>query len=209
MNACALVPSAGTPWRRWASRLDDAGEPGEVGGPRGGHGGLLVCAARAHLDEGATVGRARHPGRGRGDCGVVVEDRQGQRLQHDAFAEGAVNRQHRRAGEVQLALGVPVDVAAESVVREIVQGVGVEEVRKRFQRGVVERELRQRFHEARGSGDHAVPPTLGQPAGEHLERGAPMRGAVAQRRREHGQLVLVGQQRRSSHPATVTVPEPY
>jgi hypothetical protein len=137
----------------------------------------------------------------------VVEDRQRQRFEHDALAEGAVNRQHRRAGEVQLALGITVDVTAESVVRQILQGVAVEEVRKRVQRGVVEGEVRQRFHEARGPGDHAVAPPLRQATGEHLERGAPMRGPVAQRCRKHGQLVLVGQQRRG-HPATVTVPVP-
>ena len=89
-----------------------SGEAGDVGGARRGDGGLLVGAPRAHLDQRAAVGGADHPGGGRGDRGVVIEDRQRQRLEHDAFGERAVHRQHRRAGEVQLALGVAVDVAA-------------------------------------------------------------------------------------------------
>ena len=104
-----------------------------------------------------------------------------------------MHRQHRRAGEVQLALGVSVDVAAEPVVGEVRQRLAVEKSDERRQCGVVERELRQRFHEARGARDDAVAAALGQPAGEHLERGPTVRGAVAQRRREHRQLVLVGQ----------------
>ena len=173
-----------------------SGEAGEVGGARRGDGGLLVGASRAHLDQRAALGRADHARGGRGDRRVVVEDRQRQRLQHHAFAEGAVHGQHRGAGEVQLAFGVPVDVAAEPVVGEVRERLAVQKVRKRRQCGVVEPELRQRFHESRGAGDDAVAAALGQPAGEHLERGPAVRGAVAQRGREHRQLVFVGQQRR-------------
>ncbi len=172
-----------------------SGETGEVGGTRRGDRGVLVGAPRTHLDQRPALGRADHPGRGGGDGGVVVEDRQRQRLEQHAFGEGAVHGQHRRAGEVQLAFRVAVDVAAEPVVREVGQRVGIEEVRQRRPAAASSKvNSRQRFHEPGGARDHAVAPAFGQPAGEHLERGAPVRGAVAQGRREHGQLVLVGQQ---------------
>ena len=169
------------------------GEPCDVGGAGSGDGSLLVGATRAHLDQRAAFCCVGHPGGGRRDCRVVIEDRQCQRLQDDAFAECAVHGQHRGAGEVQFALGVSVDVAAESIVGEVGQRLAVAEVRQRRQYRVVERELRQRFHESSGSGDHAVPAAFGQPSGEHLERRSTVRGSVAQGGREHRQLVLVGE----------------
>ena len=104
------------------------GEAGDVGGARRGDGGLLVGASRAHLDQRASGGRADHARGGGGDRRVVVEDRQRQRLEHHAFGECAVHRQHGGAGEVQLAFGVAVDVAAEPEVGEVRERVGVEEV---------------------------------------------------------------------------------
>ncbi len=64
-------------------------ETGEVGGPCGGHRGPLVRAPRSHLDQRASLGGADHARRGRRDRGVVVEDRQRQRLQQDALGEAA------------------------------------------------------------------------------------------------------------------------
>ena len=98
------------------------GEAGQVGGPRGGHRGLLVGASPAHLDQRPAVRGADHPGRGRGDRAVVVEDRQHQRLQQHRLGEAAAHGEQRRAGEVQLALRVAVDVAGEPVVGQPVQG---------------------------------------------------------------------------------------
>jgi len=56
----------------------------------------------------------------------------------------------------------------------------------------------------RAFGDDAVPPSLRQSARKHLEASAPVRAAIAQCRREHRQLVFVGEQR-SGHIATVVV----
>src|SRR5690606_23231324 len=61
------------------------GESGEVGGAGGGDGGVFVGTAATHLDDGAPVGRGRHPRGGGGDGAVVVEDRQHQGLQQHAL----------------------------------------------------------------------------------------------------------------------------
>ena len=50
---------------------------------------------------------------------VVVQDGQAQGLQHDALGERAGHGQQRRVREVQLAFPVAVDVAAESVARQV------------------------------------------------------------------------------------------
>ena len=170
------------------------GEAGDVGGPGGRDGGLLVGAPGPHLDQRPVIGHAHHPGGRRGHRTVVVEDRQRQRLQYDAFGEGPGDRQDRRAREIQLSFGVAVDVPAEPEVAEVIQRRGVEEARQRRQRGLVEDEIGQRLQESAGTGDHAVAPAVGQAPGEHLEGGAPVRGAVPQCRRHHGQFVFVGQQ---------------
>ena len=100
------------------------GEAADVGGAGRGDGRQLVGAARAHLDQRAPAGRHRHPGRGRGDRRVVVEDREDHRLQQHALGEAALDPQHGRAGEVHLALRVAPDVAAEAVSRRASSSVG-------------------------------------------------------------------------------------
>ena len=97
------------------------GEAGEVGRAGRGDRGLLVGAPRPHLDQRAARGRGDHPRGRRGDRAVVVEHRQHQRLQHHGVGERAADRQDRRAGEVQLALRVAVDVAGEAVAGEPVE----------------------------------------------------------------------------------------
>ena len=72
------------------------GEPGQVGGPGRGHRRLLVGTPGAHLDQRPVARGGHHPGRGRGDRAVVVEDRQRQRLQQHRLAERAGHGQHRR-----------------------------------------------------------------------------------------------------------------
>ena len=47
------------------------------------------------------------------------------------------------------------------------------------------------------TGDDAVPASLGQAASEHLEDAAAVRGAALQRRLQHRELVVVGQQCRA------------
>ena len=139
----------------------------------------------------------------------MVEDRQRQGLEYHTFSETTAYRKYRGAREIQLALGVAVDVAAESKIAQVGQGVAVEEFGQRFARGVVEPELGQGFQKPARPGHHAVSASVGQPTSEQLEHRAAVRGAVAQRRRQHGQLVPVGQQpgvHRVVHIATISVP---
>src|SRR5690606_1899665 len=76
-----------------ASRLEHAGadEAADDGGPRGGDGGLLVGAARPHLQAGPAVGGGGHPGGGGGDGAVVVEDGEHDGLQEERLGEGAAH----------------------------------------------------------------------------------------------------------------------
>ena len=94
-------------------------EPGEVGGSGGGDRGLLVGTASAHLDDRPARRGGDHPRRGRRDRGVVVEHAQDQRLQDDALTERPPRGQHGAAREVEVALGVGVDVAAEPEVTQV------------------------------------------------------------------------------------------
>ena len=176
-------------------------EPGDVGRPRGRHRGQLLGPAGAHLDAGPRSGHRGHPGRGRGDGGVVVVDAQQQGLQHHGLGEGALHDQHRGAGEVDLALGVAPDVAAEGVAGQPVRGGLVDDlaVEQEAQRLVVEPEVPQRPQRPADPGHHAVAAAFGQPAGEQLEDAAPGRGARPQGGPQHGQLVVVGQQGGGRH----------
>src|SRR5699024_3171590 len=76
-------------------------EPRQVGGARRRHRGLLVGAARPHLDDLPAAGGGGHPGGGGGDRTVVVEDGQHQGLEHHAFREPAADGQDGGAGEEQ------------------------------------------------------------------------------------------------------------
>src|ERR1700678_3477664 len=114
----------------------------------------------------------------------MVENRQRQRLEHHTFSEAAGYRKYRRAREIQLTLGVTVDVAAEPKFAQVSQRVRIEEFRQRFARGIVEPELGQRLQKPSRPGHHAVSATVRQPTSEQLERGPAVCGAVAQRRRQ-------------------------
>src|SRR5271154_7616882 len=100
----------------------------------------------------------------------MIENRQRQRLEHHTFSEATGYRKYRRAREIQLTLGVTVDVAAEPKIAQVSQRVRIEEFRQRFARGVVEPELGQRLQEPSGPGHHAVSTPGGQFASEQLER---------------------------------------
>src|SRR5690606_13053516 len=73
---------------------------------------------------------------------------------------------------------------------------------------LVEPEVHDRLDQPTGATDHPIPAALRQPPGEDLEHAASLGGAVPQRRGEHGQLVVVGVQRRtgphSIHPIAGT-----
>src|SRR6202020_2477529 len=125
----------------------------------------------------------------------MVENGQRQRLEHHTFSEAAGYRKYWRAREIQFTLGVTVDVAAEPKIAQISQRVRIEE-------------FGQQLQKASRPGHHAVSASVRQPTSEQLERGPAVCGAVAQRRRQHGQLVPVGQQpgvNRVVHTATVSV----
>src|SRR5690606_37883466 len=98
-------------------------EAADDGGPRGGDGGLLVGAARPHLQAGPAVGGGGHPGGGGGDGAVVVEDGEHDGLQEERLGEGAAHGEDGRAGEEALPLAVADVVTAEAVVAEVLQGL--------------------------------------------------------------------------------------
>ena len=173
-------------------------EAGDVRRAGGRHRGLLVRAARAHLDARPVAGGLRHPRRGRGDRRVVVVDRQQQRLQQHGLGEGGLDDHQRGVGEVDLALGVAPDVAAEPVAGQPLQRGARRRPGRRSARRARASSKRKSLERVEGppdAGDHAVAPPLGQPPGEELEDRAPVRGAAAQGGLQHGQLVVVGEQR--------------
>ena len=162
----------------------------------GGDGRLLVGAPRAHLDARAFARRGDHAGRGGGDGAVVVEDRQRQGLEQNPLGERGPDGEHRRAREVEIALGVAVDVAAEAEAGQPVQQprVGEPLLAQAGQLAVAEAEVRQRLEQPRGTGDDAEAAAVREPAGEDLEHAVPVGGAVGQCRGHHRQLVPVGEQ---------------
>lgn len=173
-------------------------ETADVGRAGGGHGGQLVGAAGAHLDQRARSGGGGHAGGGGRDRGVVVEDGEDHRLQQHALAEGALHPHDRRAREVHLALGVAPDVAAEPVLGEPVQGLLVDDVllAQETQYVRVEAEVLHRVQHPPGARHHAVAAAVRQPPGEDLEHAPPPGRTGLQGRPQHGQLVLVREERR-------------
>ncbi len=171
-------------------------EAGEVGGPGAGHGGQLVGAARAHLDQRPPVGGGHHPGRRRSNGAIVIEDGQDERLQDDGLGEGAVHDQDRRPGKVAVAFRVSPDIAAEGVGLQVAQGglVGDPGLAQELKVGGAEPEALQGVQQPPGACHHAIAPAIGQVPGEDLEDGPLRCRAAVQRGPQHGQLVVVGQQ---------------
>ncbi|ESU47662.1 aerobic-type carbon monoxide dehydrogenase [Streptomyces sp. HCCB10043] len=136
----------------------------------------------------------------------MVEDGEDHRLQQHALGEGPLDPQDRGAGEVDLALRIAPDVAAEAVVRQPFEGRLVHDVLlpQEADHLVVEVEVLHRVQHPAGARDDAVPPPLGQPAGERLEDRVPVGGAGLEGRLHHGQFVLVGEERgrRNADPPT-------
>ncbi len=173
-------------------------EAAEVGGPGGGHGGQLVGAAGAHLDQRPVTGGGGHPGGGGRDRRVVVEDGQDHGLQQHALGEAALDPQDRRAREVHLALGVAPDVTAEAVVGEPLQGLLVHDLplAQEAEDALVEAEVLDRVQDASGARHHAVAAPVRQPPGEDLEHAAPLGRTGLQGGLQHRQFVLVREERR-------------
>ena len=163
------------------------------------HRGLLVGAAAAHLDErpplrppAAVTIRAA----ALGDRAVVVEHAQDQRLEHHALAERAGDGEDRAAGEVEVALGVGVDVAGEAEVAQVGGGGVVDHPLAGSQSTSSASKVKSRDHrqQAAEAGEHAVAPALGQSTREGLEDRRVIDAAVGDERGEHGEFVAVGQQ---------------
>ncbi|CAB4934314.1 unannotated protein [freshwater metagenome] len=175
------------------------GEPDQPGRPGRGDRGLLVGAPRAHLDARAPAGRADHPRRGRGDGAVVVEDRQHQGLQQHRLPERRPDGEHGGAGEVELALGVALDVPGELEVGQPGQQgrVGDALLLEGGQVLVAEPEVREGVQQPAGAGEDAVAAAVGEAAGEDLEDAVAVGRAVGEGGGEHRQLVPVGQQCRA------------
>ncbi|CAM5641209.1 hypothetical protein STENM36S_05672 [Streptomyces tendae] len=173
-------------------------EAAHVGRAGGGDGGQLVGAAGAHLDQRPVAGGRGHAGGGGRDRRVVVEDGQDHRLQQHALAEGALHPHDRRAREVHLALGIAPDVPAEAVLGEPVQGLLVDDApfAQEAQDARVEAEVLHRVQHPAGARHDAVPAAVGQAPGEDLEHAPPPGRTGLQRGSEHGQLVLVREERR-------------
>ena len=95
-----------------------------------------------------------------------------------ASAKVDLDDEHRRAGEVALALGVPADVAGEAVAG---QPVAASARRRRRasaqvrQLVVAEAERLERLEQPAGAGDDAVAAAVGQAPGEDLEDAPPVR----------------------------------
>jgi hypothetical protein len=125
----------------------------------------------------------------------VVEHRQDQRLEHDALAERADHRQDRAAREVDLALPIGAHVAAEPEPAQVVRAPRGDraDLEQPVDLGVVVPEVLDQSGQPAETGDDAVPPAARQAAGEALEDGRVVDAAVLDERREHGELVAVGQ----------------
>ncbi len=198
VKLCALVPAVGTPYRCRAARFEVVREARDVRRPGRRHRGLLVRTARAHLDAGPVAGGAGHPGGRGGDRGVVVVDRQQHRLEQHRLGERRLDHEQRGVGEVGLALRVAPHVAGEAVAGQPLQRPLVDDgvLAEHVDRFGVEAEPLDRVERASDAGHDAVPAALGEPAREHLEHRPPLGRAAAQRRLQHGQLVVVGEERR-------------
>jgi hypothetical protein len=136
-----------------------------------------------------------YAGSGRRHGAVVVEDRERECLQHHGVGERADDGEDGGAGEVQLALGVAVDVAGELVVGEPVEGAPVDDALQRCELLVAEPEVVDRFQEPPRARHHPVATPVGQPPREHLENTLPGGRAVGERGGDHRQFVPVGQER--------------
>ena len=171
------------------------GKARKVRGAGRGDRGVLVRAARAHLDDRAAVCGHHHAGGCRCHRGVRVHDGQDDRFKDDAFAKRAAHGKQRRIREVELAFAVAVHLAGETVMTQILNRLLVEEVEVR-ELLLGEAEVLNGFEHARDARDHAVAALARQAAGENFESGLTVRGAVTQPCLKHGELVLIGQQAR-------------
>src|ERR1035438_1692855 len=121
----------------------------------------------------------------------MIQDGQGDRLEHYGFGDWPLYPEDRRPGEIAVAFGVTLDAAAEAVGLEVAQGGVVHHpgVMQESELAGAEAEALKRVEKPAGARDHAVPPAVRQMAREDLEDRPPVRCAAPQCRGQHGQLV--------------------
>ncbi len=166
---------------------------------------MLAGAPRAHLGEGPVARRDAHARRRGRDRRVVVQDAEGERLEHDGLGERPLDGEDRRPRKVQLALAVSRDGAGEAVALEEREGGGIHDplVAEEAQLVVAEAEVPDEPEQAPGACDDPEPPATRQTPAEQLEHATTMGGAVAQGGVEHGELVPVGVQGGAARGAAV------
>lgn len=154
------------------------------------------CAPRAHVEAGAIVCGDGHTRGGGGDGGVIVENREENRLQEDRFGERADHCHDRGAWEVNLAFTVTVDVTRELVIGEPIQGffgedVSVAQVVDLFR---AEAKILDGLQSTAHTCDDAVAPVARQATAEDLEDGATICCARLHCRVDHRQFIHVCEQ---------------
>ena len=154
-------------------------------------------AARAHLNDGTAVRGNHHAGGRGGHCGIGIHDGEDHGFQDETFTEGAAHGQQWRVGEVQLAFPVAIDLPGETVIGQVFLGWSIQEVHLRQLLGG-ETEVPDCAKNAFGAGNNAVAPFVGKAAGKNFAGYLAVRGAIAQRRLQHGQLVLIGKKGRGT-----------
>ncbi len=129
----------------------------------------------------------------------MVEDGQGHGLEQYRLGERTLHDEDGGAGKVTIPFGVTPDVSAETVGFEKSQRRLVHDARAAEEPQIVRAEAkpRNRVEQSPGTCYDAVPAAVWQVPGEHLEDGPAVGRPAAQRRLQHGELVLVGQQRRT------------
>ncbi len=171
-------------------------EARDVGRARGGDGRSLGGPTRPHLGQGAVAGGDAHAGGGVRDGGVVVQDAEGQRLEHHGLRERALHGEDGRSGEVELALAVSADGAREAVILQEAQRLRADDavVAQVAQLVVAEAERAQLLQQPPGARHHAEAARTRQAPAEQLEHTGSRRGPVAEGGVDHRELVPVGQQ---------------
>ena len=172
-------------------------EAREVGSAGSSHCSVFVRAARAHLNDGAAVRGNHHAGSRRSHRGIGIHDGKDHGFQDEALAEGAAHGQQRRVREVQLAFPVAIDLPGEAVIGQVLLGLSIKKVHLR-QLLSSETEVPDGAKNALGAGNNAVAPLVGEAAGKNFAGYLAVRGAIAQRRLQHGQLVLIGKKGRGA-----------
>ena len=156
---------------------------------------------RTHLKARAVTGGGGHARGGAGHSGVKVQDGQQVGFEDARLGKGGLNLQNGGVGEEGLTLGVAADVAAEAEGFQEGEGLLVDDVAGGEERElfVGESEFGESLEEAAGACKDAVAAACGQAAGEDLEGALALGGSGSESCLEHGQLVVIGEKRSSSH----------